>query len=44
MDKKNETNTICPECGEYKPDDERVQNGMKCAACAGYGTVERADQ
>ena len=27
----------CPECGEYKPDDERVQEGMKCGPCA-YGT------
>lgn len=27
---------ICPECGEYRPDDERVKNGMKCRYCA-YG-------
>lgn len=25
---------ICPECRQYRPDDERVQNGMKCAQCA----------
>ena len=24
----------CPECGDYKPDDERVQNGMKCGQCS----------
>ena len=24
----------CLECGLYKPDDERVQNGMKCEQCA----------
>ena len=28
---------ICPECGEYRPDDERVKNGMKCGQCA-YGS------
>jgi len=27
---------ICPECGEYRPDDDRVKNGMKCGQCA-YG-------
>jgi hypothetical protein len=28
---------VCPECG--KPvEDERVENGLKCAACAGYGS------
>ena len=27
---------VCPECGQYKPDDERVQNGMKCGMCAYY--------
>lgn len=26
---------ICPECLEHKPNDERVKNGMECAACAG---------
>lgn len=25
---------FCPECGEFKPDDERVINGMKCGHCA----------
>jgi len=25
---------ICPECGRYRPDDERVKNKMKCVACA----------
>ncbi len=24
----------CLECGEYRPGDERVQNGMKCMQCA----------
>ncbi len=24
----------CLECGLYKPEDERVQNGMKCGQCA----------
>lgn len=35
---KNDTfdSCICPECGEYCPDDKRVQSGMKCIACA-YG-------
>ena len=27
---------VCPECRQYKPDDERVQSGMKCGQCA-YG-------
>jgi len=27
---------ICGECGEYRPDDARVQGGMKCGECA-YG-------
>lgn len=27
---------ICSECGQERPDDERVQGGMKCAYCA-YG-------
>ncbi len=26
--------TICLECGEYKPDDDRVFGGMKCGECA----------
>lgn len=26
----------CPECGEPRPDDDRVKNGMKCGQCA-YG-------
>jgi len=25
---------ICPECGEDRPDDERVRAGMKCGFCA----------
>ncbi len=27
-------NIICPECGEVRPDDERVKAGMKCFSCA----------
>ena len=27
---------ICPECGQERPDDERVKAGMKCVVCAGY--------
>lgn len=27
----------CIECGEYRPDDERVKAGMKCGYCA-YGS------
>lgn len=27
---------VCPECGEFRPDDDRVQAGMKCGFCA-YG-------
>ena len=26
----------CPECGEERPDDDRVKAGMKCGFCA-YG-------
>lgn len=26
---------FCPECGQFKPEDDRVKNGMKCAECAG---------
>lgn len=26
----------CPECGQCRPDDERVEAGMKCWYCA-YG-------
>ena len=26
--------TICGECGEYKPDDDRVFGGLKCGECA----------
>lgn len=29
--------TECVECGEYLPDDARVQAGMKCGMCA-YGS------
>jgi len=25
---------VCPECGQHRPDDERVRNGMKCSFCA----------
>ena len=28
---------ICPECGQPRPDDDRVAAGMKCGQCA-YGT------
>lgn len=28
--------TLCPECGNSCPDDERVKNDMKCVQCA-YG-------
>ena len=28
--------TVCIECLEYKPDDDRVYGGMKCGECA-YG-------
>ena len=24
----------CPECDEYKPDDARIQAGMRCGECA----------
>lgn len=27
---------ICPECGEQKPEDDRVAANMKCAECS-YG-------
>jgi len=27
-------NIVCPECGEERPDDDRVKNGMKCCFCA----------
>ena len=33
---------ICPECGEYRPDDARVESGMKCGICA-YGSGERKE-
>ena len=26
--------TLCGECGEYKPDDDRVFGGMRCGECA----------
>lgn len=32
----NESTLICPECGEPRPDDDRVKAGMKCTQCA-YG-------
>ena len=25
---------VCTECGQERPDDERVKNGMKCSFCA----------
>jgi len=28
---------ICSECGEHRPEDERVSNGMKCGPCASAG-------
>lgn len=30
---------VCPECLEPRPDDERVENGMKCAQCS-YGVPQ----
>jgi hypothetical protein len=30
---------ICPECGEDRPGDARVEAGMKCGVCA-YGSGE----
>ncbi len=33
---EDEQDGICGECGEYRPDDARVQGGMKCGVCA-YG-------
>ena len=24
---------VCPECGEVRYDDQRVENGMKCFVC-----------
>lgn len=30
------TKQICPECGEKKEGDRRVESGMKCEQCAGY--------
>lgn len=33
---KSNVNTVCPECGEKRPDDLRVKAGMKCGGCA-YG-------
>ena len=32
---------VCPECLLPKPEDDRVAEGQKCMACAGYGTEER---
>lgn len=29
----------CPECGEYRPDDDRVLEGMRCGHCV-YGGGE----
>ena len=31
----------CPECGEPRPDDDRVAQGMKCGLCA-YGDHKEA--
>jgi hypothetical protein len=31
-----QVNLVCGECGQHKPDDDRVKNGMKCGTCA-YG-------
>lgn len=34
----------CPECGEFCPDDSRVEAGMKCHRCAyGCDAVDLAD-
>ena len=37
---ENRDHPVCPECGEFKPDDDRVKAGMKCGPCA-YGAGER---
>jgi len=37
FENKTETIYICSECLQYRPDDERVKAGLKCALCAGYG-------
>ena len=37
----NGATTVCIECGEPRPDDDRVANGMKCGPCA-YGDTEGA--
>ena len=35
---------VCGECGEYRPDDARVESGMKCGHCAYiYGEGDRAE-
>lgn len=28
---------LCPECGQEGLEDERVEAGIKCGRCAGYG-------
>lgn len=34
----------CPECGEFRPDDGRVEAGMRCYCCAyGCDAVDLAD-
>jgi len=35
--KRENDKMTCPECGQPRPNDERVKNGMKCGICAGYG-------
>ena len=29
-----DADTLCVECGHFRPDDERVLAGMKCSFCA----------
>ena len=35
---------ICPECGEERPDDDRVKQGMKCRHCAYWGQNETSNK
>jgi hypothetical protein len=31
---EDDRGSVCPECGESRPDSARVKAGMKCAQCA----------
>lgn len=31
---QNHLRSTCPECGEHRPDDDRVLAGMKCGPCS----------